>query len=117
MTYVVTKLCLDNVDTACVEVCPVDCFYKPTAPADDVPNQLYISPDECIDCGACVPECPWEAIFEESEVPAVFAEDTAVNERCDSERDRFEVAEHDEGTETPGADEVSANKAKYDFAG
>jgi ferredoxin len=48
--------------TDCVVVCPVDCFH-----ADD--EMVYVDPDECIDCGACVPECPVEAIFPEDEVP------------------------------------------------
>jgi ferredoxin len=49
--------------TDCVAVCPVDCFYEGK-------NSLAINPDECIDCGACEPECPVTAIFEESELPA-----------------------------------------------
>jgi ferredoxin len=48
--------------TDCVAVCPVDCFYEGE-------NSLVINPDECIDCGACEPECPTTAIFEESELP------------------------------------------------
>ena len=67
MAYIITRLCRDCVDTACVAVCPVDCIYRYTG--DDkanFPNQLYIHPDECIDCGACEPECPWQAIFEEA---------------------------------------------------
>lgn len=69
MTHIVTRLCLR--DTACVEVCPVECMVlgKPEA---DWPL-LYIDPDTCIDCGACVPECPYEAIFPEEEVPFDFA--------------------------------------------
>ena len=62
MAYVVTEPCHACKYTDCVEVCPVDCFHE-----DE--KMLYIDPDECIDCGACVPECPVEAIFEESEVP------------------------------------------------
>lgn len=62
MTFVVTENCQRCRFTDCVSVCPVDCFY-----ADD--EQLYINPDECIDCGACEPECPVEAIFEESGLP------------------------------------------------
>jgi len=65
MTHIVTRLCLR--DTACIEVCPVECMIL------GVPEQewpwLYIDPDTCIDCGACVPECPYEAIFPEEEVP------------------------------------------------
>ncbi len=68
MTHIVTRLCLR--DTACVEVCPVECMVlgKPEA---EWP-WLYIDPDTCIDCGACVPECPYEAIFPEEEVPFDF---------------------------------------------
>ena len=56
MTFVVTENCIKCKYTDCVEVCPVDCFY-------DGGNMLVIHPDECIDCGVCVPECPAEAIF------------------------------------------------------
>jgi ferredoxin len=71
MAYIITRLCRDCLDTGCVAVCPVDCIYEYTG--DDkqtFPNQLYIHPDECIDCGACEPECPTTAIFEESELPS-----------------------------------------------
>ncbi|MBE2185209.1 MAG: ferredoxin family protein, partial [Rhodothermales bacterium] len=47
----------------CVEVCPVDCFYEG-------PNFLAINPDECIDCNACVPVCPVEAIYADDELPS-----------------------------------------------
>ncbi len=59
MTYVVTDNCVRCKYTDCVSVCPVDCFYEGE-------NMLVINPDECIDCGVCVPECPAEAIFPES---------------------------------------------------
>ena len=65
MTHIVTRLCLR--DTACVEVCPVECMIL-GKPEEEWP-WLYIDPDTCIDCGACVPECPYEAIFHEEEVP------------------------------------------------
>ncbi|MBP9502710.1 MAG: ferredoxin family protein [Candidatus Promineofilum sp.] len=65
MTHIITRLCLR--DTACVEVCPVECMIL-GQPEADWPL-LYIDPDTCIDCGACVPECPYEAIFPEEEVP------------------------------------------------
>ena len=55
MTYIVTENCVNCKHTDCVSVCPVDCFYEG-------PNFLAINPDECIDCGVCVPECPVEAI-------------------------------------------------------
>ena len=63
MTYVVTENCIKCKYTDCVEVCPVDCFYEGA-------NMLVIHPDECIDCGVCVPECPAEAIFPDSEPAA-----------------------------------------------
>lgn len=68
MTHIVTRLCLR--DTACVEVCPVECMVL-GKPENEWP-WLYIDPDTCIDCGACVPECPYEAIFPEEEVPFDF---------------------------------------------
>lgn len=60
MTYVVTEKCIMCKHSDCVEVCPVDCFYEGE-------NMLVINPDECIDCGVCVPECPIDAIEAESE--------------------------------------------------
>ena len=64
MTYIITEPCIDTKDKACLEVCPVDCIYD-----NDAWGQLFIHPEECIDCGACVEACPVEAIFEDSEVP------------------------------------------------
>jgi len=61
MTYVVTKNCIDCKYTECVDVCPVDAFHE------DV-NRLYINPETCIDCRACVPACPVSAIFTEDDV-------------------------------------------------
>lgn len=62
MAHVVTKNCYDCKYTDCVDVCPVDCFYEGE-------QMLYIKPEECIDCEACVPACPVEAIFHEDSVP------------------------------------------------
>src|SRR4051812_19038840 len=62
MTYVIAEACIGVKDRACVDVCPVDCIYEGE-------DQLYIHPDECIDCGACEPECPVTAIFPEEDVP------------------------------------------------
>ncbi|MCA9799399.1 MAG: 4Fe-4S dicluster domain-containing protein [Cyanobacteria bacterium HKST-UBA06] len=64
MPYVITEPCVGVKDKACVDVCPVDCIYE----LDGEP-QLYINPDECIECGACEPACPVTAIFMDSEVP------------------------------------------------
>jgi ferredoxin len=60
MAYVVTEACIKCKYMDCVEVCPVDCFYAGE-------NMLVISPDECIDCGVCEPECPVDAILPDSE--------------------------------------------------
>ncbi|MCJ7706919.1 MAG: ferredoxin family protein [Anaerolineales bacterium] len=68
MTHIITSLCLR--DAGCVDVCPVECIV-PGKPADQWP-WYYIDPDTCIDCGACVPECPFAAIFPEADVPAGF---------------------------------------------
>jgi ferredoxin len=80
MAYIITRLCRDCVDTGCVAVCPVDCIYEYTG-SDKAqwPNQLYIHPDECIDCGACEPECPVTAIFPEEDVPAQYKSYIAKN--------------------------------------
>jgi ferredoxin len=77
--YVITRLCVDCVDGACVDACPVDCIYEHTGGEETLPNQLFINPEECIHCGACEPVCPWEAIFAEDEVPEPFANDVALN--------------------------------------
>ena len=114
MTYVVTRLCRDKTDTSCVNVCPVDCFYIPKEMTDKTPNQLYISPSECIDCGACEPECPWEAIFEGDATPDLFKEvDTALNLLCDDDRDSFDTAAHEEEKSRPSAEEVAENKKTW----
>ena len=62
MTYVIAEPCIDVMDRSCVDVCPVDCIHE-------IDRMLVIDPDECIDCGACEPECPVEAIFPEDAVP------------------------------------------------
>jgi ferredoxin len=62
MTYVVTENCIKCKHTDCVVVCPVDCFYEG-------PNFLAINPDECIDCAVCVPECPIDAIYADTDLP------------------------------------------------
>lgn len=74
MTYVVAEPCVKCKFTDCVDVCPVDCFREGA-------NFLVIDPEECIDCGACVPECPAEAIFDENELPEQWAEYLEINER------------------------------------
>ncbi len=72
MTHVVCEPCFGCKYTDCVVVCPVECFYE----GEQI---LYIHADECIDCEACVPECPVEAIFHEDNVPEEWADFTALN--------------------------------------
>ena len=72
MTHVVCEPCFGCKYTDCVVVCPVECFYEGE-------KMLYIHPDECIDCEACVPECPVEAIFHEDNVPEEWKDFTALN--------------------------------------
>jgi NAD-dependent dihydropyrimidine dehydrogenase PreA subunit len=69
MAYVIAEPCIGTKDSACVNVCPVDCIHpKKDEPDFEGVQQLYIDPDTCIDCGACVPECPVSAIFPEPDV-------------------------------------------------
>jgi len=72
MAMVVTEPCFGCKYTDCVVVCPAECFYEG-------PQMLFIHPDECIDCGACVPECPVAAIYHEGDVPARWTDYIALN--------------------------------------
>src|SRR6059058_6117353 len=72
VTYIIAEPCVDILDRACIEECPVDCIYEGN-------RMLYIHPDECVDCGACEPVCPVEAIFYEDDVPAQWKDFTAAN--------------------------------------
>ena len=67
MTYTIAEPCVDIKDKACIEECPVDCIYEGA-------RMLYIHPDECVDCGACEPVCPVEAIYYEDDVPDQWAD-------------------------------------------
>jgi ferredoxin len=113
MTYIITRLCRDCLDTGCVAVCPVDCIYGYTgSDTATFPNQLYIHPDECIDCGACEPECPWQAIFEEVAVPEVLKDDTKLNYAMVDKSGEFAVKKL-EKKEHPTAEQVAENKKKW----
>jgi NAD-dependent dihydropyrimidine dehydrogenase PreA subunit len=98
MAYVITEPCLGTCDTSCVKVCPVDCIKTKfehgrktldETHLDKLPDadrkkvvaklQLYIDPEVCIDCGACEPECPVDAIFEADQVPAKWKHYIKVN--------------------------------------
>jgi ferredoxin len=72
MAYIVADPCVKCKYTDCVAVCPVECFFEGK-------NTLVIQPDECIDCGACEPECPTTAIFEESALPEKWSMYTEIN--------------------------------------
>jgi len=96
MAFVVCEPCRDCKYTDCVVVCPTDCFYQ-----DDV--QLYIDPDECIDCGACVPECPVEAIFHDANAPAAWTRFIALNaERVSALKEDGHITEKQVAKEGPG---------------
>ncbi|MEE9599575.1 MAG: ferredoxin family protein, partial [Anaerolineales bacterium] len=68
MTHIITSFCM--YDASCVEVCPVECIV-PGKPMEEWPT-YYIDPEICIDCGACVPECPHDAIYVDDEVPSAY---------------------------------------------
>jgi NAD-dependent dihydropyrimidine dehydrogenase PreA subunit len=74
LTYVIAEPCVDVLDRACVEECPVDCIYEGA-------RMLYIHPDECVDCGACEPVCPVEAIYYEEDLPQKWSDYTVDNTR------------------------------------
>ncbi|HVU73135.1 MAG TPA: ferredoxin [Mycobacteriales bacterium] len=78
MTYVIAEPCVDLKDKACIEECPVDCIYEGE-------RMLYIHPDECVDCGACEPVCPVEAIYYEDDVPEPWKGYTEANAEFFSE--------------------------------
>ncbi len=90
MSYIVTDNCQKCRFTDCVEVCPVDCFY-----ADD--KMLYIHPDECIDCGACEPACPVEAILPDDSMSADQEKWFEINRIKSESDDTYNITE----TETP----------------
>ncbi len=110
MTYVVAEPCVMCKFTDCVDVCPVDCFYEGE-------NTLVINPDECIDCGACVPECPVEAIFSEDDLPEKWAEYLEINAKLSqnwpvitSKQDPMDTAEEFREVEEK-RDKLSENPA------
>lgn len=80
MAYVIAEPCIGVKDTACVDACPVDCIHPRKDEAEfDSAEQLYIDPQECIDCGACVPVCPVSAIFALDDLPAKWADFAQIN--------------------------------------
>jgi ferredoxin len=93
MAYVITRLCRDCVDGACVDACPVDCIleHRPSGEASTLPRQLFIDPAACICCRECEPVCPWEAIYEEGDVPAAFADDVELNAQASVDSKEYHV--------------------------
>ena len=78
--YVIAEPCGGCKDRSCVEVCPIDCIHEGTVSVDGhAYDQLYIDPDECIFCGACVPACPVDAIFPDDELPEKWRHFKEVN--------------------------------------
>src|SRR4029078_1314480 len=75
MTYVIAEPCIDVLDISCVSVCPVDCIHY----EEGTDRKLFFDPNECIDCGACEPECPVSAIFPEESLPPEWASYTKID--------------------------------------
>ena len=85
MAFVITSKCVSEVYAACQQVCPADCMHYVAALPAGYPSAgqpwMAIDPNECIDCGACEPECPVNAIFPEDQVPPEWAKYTELNAR------------------------------------
>lgn len=88
MAHVVTSPCIGTHDTACMKVCPSDAYYdvelselglKPKPDKPNLTRMLIINPEECIDCGQCIPECPVSAVFAADEVPEADKKFVAIN--------------------------------------
>lgn len=88
MTYIIAEPCIDVLDKSCVEVCPVDCIHY----EEGEDRKLYIDPEECIDCGACEPECPVEAIFPEEDLPKEWSEYKEIDALWFKDRDAARAA-------------------------
>lgn len=101
MAFVVAEPCINCKYTDCVAVCPVECFREGK-------NFLVIDPDVCIDCGACVPECPTEAIFDQDELPAKWKHYKKINQELAS---TFRVIDR-QGKPLPQADEFKEVEKK-----
>jgi NAD-dependent dihydropyrimidine dehydrogenase PreA subunit len=95
-------------------VCPVDCIYGLTVSDEKYRRQLFIHPEECINCAACEPDCPWGAIFEDVAVPEIFKEDIVINAEIfdDHSKDDFTTTP-DPMRQHPTPDEIGANYKKW----
>ena len=81
MTYIVAEPCIDQMDRSCIAVCPVDCIHE-------TESMLVIDPEECIECGACEPECPVEAIYPADALPEKWAPFKTINAAWNQGPDR-----------------------------
>ncbi len=113
--FVITRLCRDCVDGACVEVCPVDCIYEHSR-GGELPNQLFINPEECVYCGACEPACPWEAIYAADHVPEAFHDDVELNAVTAARPTEFSVPvlRLRARPAHPTAEQVAENRRKWE---
>jgi ferredoxin len=103
MARVVTSPCIGVHDTACMKVCPVNCYYdvelaelglQPKPEKPDVTKMLIIHPDECIDCGQCEPECPVSAVFPAEDVPAQDKKFIEINKNWFVGKDQSTIEAH-----------------------
>lgn len=106
MTYIVTEPCINCKYTNCAAVCPVDAFREG-------PNFLTIDPLECIDCDACVPECPVEAIFADDEVPEEWEHYIELNEKLAETWEEYIINETKDPL--PDADDWAEKDVKLEF--
>ncbi|HXH12183.1 MAG TPA: ferredoxin family protein [Alphaproteobacteria bacterium] len=108
MPWVIGPLCTDRMDTAGVEVCPVDCIQRYTGEDPHIPkHQLLIDPEVCIDYGVCEPACPWEAIYQDTEVPEEFRPSIEINALIARQQ---EIESPRESKPQLTAQEVAANR-------
>lgn len=91
MSFIIGNKCIDCLDTSCVKVCPIDCIHGPIytdrraeevfqmSKEDLKGKQLYIDPTQCINCGACVPECPVDAIYSDEKEAIALGDEVSVH--------------------------------------
>ena len=116
MPWVITRLCADCQDVACVKVCPVDCIYGLTVEDGSYRKQLFIQPEECINCAACEPECPWGAIFEDAATPDIFKEDIEINVQVFQAHTKEELTTTPEPIlQHPTPEQIDANYKKWGY--
>jgi NAD-dependent dihydropyrimidine dehydrogenase PreA subunit/DNA-binding transcriptional ArsR family regulator len=94
VTYIITEPCIDVKDKSCVDVCPVDCIHE-------TDRMLVIDPEECIDCGACEPECPVEAIYPEDAVPDKWEPFIRINYAYTDGLERVNELVHAQAAQSP----------------